>query len=209
MGANNIEKMIEDIFEFVDNARSPMGNPNKVILHRGELYDMLDALRLRTPEEIKRYQKVIANRDRIIDDANKSAALVVEQANSRAAALIDESEMVRQANQRAQEIITAATQEANRIITNANEEAAQYRINAITYTNSLLTNAESAIQAAYKESAVRYDELFNTMKMNLETIRENKRELEMSLPYEVQKENQEAEDLAGEEIASLLEEVDE
>ena len=157
----------------------------------------------------KRYQKVIANRDRIIDDANKSAALVVEQANSRAAALIDESEMVRQANQRAQEIITAATQEANRIITNANEEAAQYRINAITYTNSLLTNAESAIQAAYKESAVRYDELFNTMKMNLETIRENKRELEMSLPYEVQKENQEAEDLAGEEIASLLEEVDE
>lgn len=207
MSANNIEKMIEDIFEFVDNARSPMGNPNKVILHRGELYDMLDALRLRTPEEIKRYQKVIANRDRIIEDANKSAALVVEQANSRAAALIDESEMVRQANQRAQEIITAATQEANRIISNANEEAAQYRVNAITYTNSLLTNAESAIQAAYKEATVRYDELFNTIKMNLETIRENKRELEMSLPYEVKKEQPISEESGDEQIDDLLEDV--
>lgn len=209
MGANSIEKMIEDIFEFVDSARSPMGNPNKVILHRGELYDMLDALRLRTPEEIKRYQKVIANRDRIIDDANKSAALVIEKANSRAAALIDESEMVRQANQRAQEIVTAATQEANRIITGANEEAAQYRINAITYTNSLLTNAESAIQAAYKDATVRYEELFNTLKMNLDTIRENKRELEMSLPYEVQKESQTPEDSEGDETDSLLDAVDE
>lgn len=207
MSANNIEKMIEDIFEFVDNARSPMGNPNKVIMHRGELYDMLDALRLRTPEEIKRYQKVIANRDRIIEDANKSAALVVEQANSRAAALIDESEMVRQANQRAQEIITAATQEANRIISNANEEAAQYRVNAITYTNSLLTNAESAIQAAYKEATVRYDELFNTIKMNLETIRENKRELEMSLPYEVKKEQPPSEESVDVQIDDLLEDV--
>lgn len=187
MGASKIEKLIDDIFEFVEESRSPIGNPNKVILHRAEFYDMLDELKMRTPEEIKRYQKIIANRDKIIEDANREAAIVMEQANSRAAALIDESEMVRQANQKAQEIITAAMTEANRIVSSANEEAGQIRVGAIAYTNDLLTNAEGILQNAYQNTKARYDMVFGALKEDLDIIAANKRELEKDMPREVQK----------------------
>lgn len=187
MGASKIEKLIDDIFEFVEDSRSPIGNPNKVILHRAEFYDMLDELKMRTPEEIKRYQKIIANRDKIMEDANREAAIVMEQANSRAAAIIDESEMVRQANQKAQEIITAAMAEANRIVTAANEEAGQIRVGAIAYTNDLLTNAEGILQNAYQNTKARYDLVFGALKEDLDIIAANKRELEKDMPREVQK----------------------
>jgi len=207
--SSRIEQIIDDIFEFVEGARSPMGNPNKVVLQRAELYDMLDDLKRRTPDEIKKYQKIIENRDRIIEDANNNAAVVIEQANQRASALIDESEMVRHANQRAQEIITAATQEANRIVTMANEEASQIRIGAISYTNDLLTNAESILKNAYKNTKARYDLVFSALQEDLEIIQANKRELEKDLPREIS--SQQASEAVDEEeqLEEILEDIQE
>ena len=69
MGASRIEQLIEDIYEFVESCRMQPLSSTKVIVPKDELYDLLDELRLRTPDEIKRYQKIIANRDAIIADA--------------------------------------------------------------------------------------------------------------------------------------------
>ena len=208
--ASKIEQIIEDIFEYVDSARSPIGNSNKVVLQKAELYDMLDELQRRTPEEIKKYKKIIDNRDRIMEDANNNASIIIEQANQRAAALIDESEMVRSANQRAQEIITAATQEANRIISMANEEAGQIRIGAISYTNDLLTNAESILKNAYKNTKARYDLVFSALSEDLDIIQANKRELEKDLPREVASNTQPEEAVnSDEQLEEILEDINE
>lgn len=206
MGTSKIEQLIEDIFDYIDTGRSPIGNPGKVVLSRTGLYDLLDDLRLCVPEEIKKYQKILANRERIIEEANQQAAVIIEQANQRAATLIDESEMVRQANQQAQEIVTAAGAEANRMISQANEDAAQIRTGAIAYTNDLLTNAESIIQNAYKNTKARYDMVFDALKEDLTIIQNNKRELEVDLPRNTisQQETQNAED----QIDELLEEIE-
>ena len=67
-----IEQLIEDIYEFVEESRSPLGNSNKVVLQRAELYDMLDELKLRTPEEIKEYRKIIANREKLMQEQQLS-----------------------------------------------------------------------------------------------------------------------------------------
>ncbi len=207
MSISKIEQLIEDIFDFVENSKSPFANPNKVTLQRDELYDMLDELRMRTPEEIKKYQKIIANRERILSDAQNNANLIIEQANSRAAAIIDESEMVHQANVRATEILNAADSEADSIIARANEEAAQIRTGAIQYTYDLLTNAESIMQNAYKSTKARYDLVFDALKEDLDIIESNKKELERDLPNNMisEIENEKEEDLE-ESIDALLEE---
>ena len=179
-----IEQLIEDIYEFVEESRSPLGNSNKVVLQRAELYDMLDELKLRTPEEIKEYRKIIANRERILEDARQRANSIVDEANARAAAIIDESEVVRKANQQAQEIVNSASVHGNSILEKANEDAAQIRMNAIAYTNDLLTNAESILQNAYKNTKARYDLVFDALNEDLEIIKQNKMELEGSMPLE-------------------------
>ena len=79
MGASRIEQLIEDIYEFVESCRMQPLSSTKVIVPKDELYDLLDELRLRTPDEIKRYQKIIANRDAIIADAEEKAEGILRQ----------------------------------------------------------------------------------------------------------------------------------
>ena len=63
MGASRIEQLIEDIYEFIESCRMQPLSSTKVIVPKDELYDLLDELRLRTPDEIKSYQKIIAKEE--------------------------------------------------------------------------------------------------------------------------------------------------
>ena len=208
MSVSKIEQLIEDIFDFVENSKSSFTNPNKVTLHRDELYDMLDELRIRTPEEIKKYQKIIANKDRILDDAKHNANIMLEEANTRATTLVNESEMVHQANERAEAIVQSAIEDAKRIIAEANSDAHQIRTGAIGYTNDLLTHAEGIIQGAFVNTKSKYDMVFEALQADLELIETNKRELEQDLPREMRPELEE-EIVSEEELNELLEEVSE
>ena len=60
MNPSRIEKAIDDIYDYVENCKPSKLYPTKAVVERGELYDLLDELRMCAPEEIKRYQKIIA-----------------------------------------------------------------------------------------------------------------------------------------------------
>ena len=62
MGMSRIEQLIDDIYEFIESCKMQPLSQTKVIVPKDELYDLLDELKLRTPDEIKRYQKIIANK---------------------------------------------------------------------------------------------------------------------------------------------------
>ena len=92
MGASRIEQLIEDIYEFVESCKMYPLSSTKVIVPKDELYDLVDELRLRTPDEIKRYQKIIANKDAILQDARDKADAMLAQAQEQTNALINEHE---------------------------------------------------------------------------------------------------------------------
>ncbi|SHO50315.1 FliH/SctL family protein [Anaerocolumna xylanovorans] len=177
MGASRIEQLIEDIYEFVESCRMQPLSSTKVIVPKDELYDLLDELRLRTPDEIKRYQKIIANRDAILADAEEKAAAILAEAGERANALLDESEIMQQAYYQADDLVKKAEEESERIVGEANLDAMQIRQGALSYTADMLTDAEQVIENAYQSSKSKYDNLLNTLKGNLEIIASNKREL--------------------------------
>ncbi len=177
MGASRIEQLIEDIYEFVESCRMQPLSSTKVIVPKDELYDLLDELRLRTPDEIKRYQKIIANRDAIIADAEEKAAAILAEAGERANSLLDESEIMQQAYYQADSLVKNASEEGSRIINEANEDALQIRQGALAYTADMLTDAEAAIQNAYESSKTKYENLLNALRGNLDILASNKREL--------------------------------
>ena len=181
MGASRIEQLIEDIYEFVESCRMQPLSSTKVIVPKDELYDLLDELRLRTPDEIKRYQKIIANRDAIIADAEEKAEAILKQSREKAKELLNDHEIMQQAYYQANEMVMQASEEADRLRREAMEEADQIRTGALAYSSDVLSEVERVLASAYDASVSRYDSFLGALKNNLEIIGSNKRELSEQL----------------------------
>jgi vacuolar-type H+-ATPase subunit H len=181
MGASRIEQLIEDIYEFVESCRMQPLSSTKVIVPKDELYDLLDELRLRTPDEIKRYQKIITNRDAIIADAEEKAENILRQTREKAKELLNEHEIMQQAYYQANEMIMQASEEADRLRREAQEESEQIRTGALVYSNDVLTEVERVLASAYESAVSKYDGFIGTLKNNLDIINNNKRELNEQL----------------------------
>lgn len=177
MGASRIEQLIEDIYEFVESCRMQPLSSTKVIVPKDELYDLLDELRLRTPDEIKRYQKIIANRDAIIADAENKSEQILANTRDKSKELLNEHEIMQQAYYEANEMIMQASQEAERLRREASEEAEQIRTGVLVYSNDVLNELEKVVASVYEASVSRYDSFINALGNNLDIIRHNKQEL--------------------------------
>lgn len=177
MGVSKIEQLIEDIYEFVESCRMQPFSSTKVMIPKDELYDLLDELRLRTPDEIVRYQKIIANRDAIIADAESKADQILAQTREKAKDLLNEHEIMQQAYYEANEMIMQASKEAERLRREAHEESNQIRTGALMYSNEVLAEVEKVVASAYENATVRYDGFIGTLRESLEIIQHNKKEL--------------------------------
>jgi vacuolar-type H+-ATPase subunit H len=177
MGASRIEQLIEDIYEFIESCRMQPLSSTKVIVPKDELYDLLDELRLRTPDEIKRYQKIIANRDAIIADAESKSEQMLEATREKAKELLNEHEIMQQAYYEANDMIMQASQEAERLRKEASEEADQIRTGVLVYSNEILNEIERVVSSSYESSVSKYDGFINALRDNLNIIRHNKQEL--------------------------------
>jgi vacuolar-type H+-ATPase subunit H len=181
MGASRIEQLIEDIYEFVESCRMQPLSSTKVIVPKDELYDLLDELRLRTPDEIKRYQKIIANRDAILSDADTKSEAILAQTREKAKELLNEHEIMQQAYYQANEMVMQASEEAERLRKSAQEEADQIRTSALIYSNEVLSEVQRVLANAYDTAVSKYDGFIGTLKANLDVINNNKRELSEQL----------------------------
>ena len=90
--SSRIEQIIEEIEEYVDSCKFQPLSTTKIVVNKEELEELLRELRLKTPDEIKRYQKIISNKDAILADAQAKAdgasAVEMEQAGLIALALL-------------------------------------------------------------------------------------------------------------------------
>ena len=176
---SRIEQLIDEIEEFIESCKPQPFSQSKVIVPKDELYELLTELRLKTPEEIKRYQKIIANKDAILADAQAKADGMIQEAQIQTNELVSEHEIMQQAYAQANEIVTAATAQAQQILDNATNDANQIRIGAIHYTDDLLSQAESAIGRTLDTYTSKYDSLVNSLQECYDMVRNNRAELDV------------------------------
>ena len=156
--------------------------------------ELLRELRMKTPEEIKRYQKILANKEAILADAQAKAEAIVQQANFQLTEMISEQEIMKQAYAQANAVVEAATVQAQEILNNATADANEIRMGAMQYTDSMLANMQSIIQNTLESYNTRYSSLVNSLNGYYEMISENRMELaptiggmvEEELPEEVE-----------------------
>lgn len=189
MATNRIEQLVEDIYEFVESCKMQPFSTTKVIVPKDELYDLLDELRLSTPEEITRYKKILVNRDAILADAEKRANDIINDADNRALSMINEHEIMQKAYDQANEMVSKATAEADRLLSEANYESNQIRTSSLTYTEELLNRVETIVTNTYNQANNDYENLTNDLKGTLNLINDNKQEL--AVPDKEYQDNQE------------------
>ena len=170
MNPSRIEQAIDEIYNYVEECKPSKLYPSKVVVDREQLYDLLDELRLCAPEEIKRYQKIITNRDGILNEAQQQTAQI-----------LDQNEIVQTAYQRAEDVMRQATEEAERLVNAAQDESDQMRKAALLYTNDLLSEAQGHVEESLKEIDNKSRMLTSALKNSIQLMRSNKEELMMQL----------------------------
>ena len=66
-------------------------------MNKEEIEELLRELRLKTPDEIKRYQKIISNKDAILEDAQTKADALIADAQNKAQELVTQHEIMQKA----------------------------------------------------------------------------------------------------------------
>lgn len=177
--SSRIEQIIEEIEEFIDSCKFQPLSSSKIIVNKDEMDELLRELRMKTPDEIKRYQKIIANKDAILADAQAKAENMIKEAQIHTNELVSEHEIMQQAYAQANEIVTAATEQAQQILDNATTDANDIRIGAVQYTDELLANAENVIGHTLDSYTAKYDSLVNTLQECYDMVRNNRSELQI------------------------------
>ena len=177
--ASRIEQIIDEIEDYIDGCKTQAFAPSKIIVNRETMEELLNELRSKTPDEIKRYQKIISNKEAILADAQAKADAIIAQAQVKTDELVSEHEIMQQAYAQANEIVTAATEQAQEILDNATSDANEIRIGAMRYADNLMANAEGIIGHTLDSYTTKYDSLVNSLQECYDMVRNNRAELDI------------------------------
>ena len=175
--ASKIEQIIEEIEEYIDGCKyQPLNNKN-ILVNKEEIDELLRELRMKTPDEIKRYQKIISNKEAIIEDANQKANDLINQAQVYTNSMVNEHEIMQQAYAQANEVVSQATEKAQAILDSATQDANNIRMSAMQYTDESLANIQEILSHAVEVSQARYENLIVSLEQSLQVVNANRAEL--------------------------------
>ena len=175
--SSRIEQIIEEIEEYIDGCPFKPLSTSKIIVNKDHIDELLRELRMKTPDEIKRYQKIISNKDAILADAQAKADSMLEEAHVQTNELVSEHEIMQQAYAQANEVVMAATEQAQQILDNATNDANDIRLGAVQYTDELLAGVESIVGHTMDSYTSKFEGLVNSLKECYDVVRANRAEL--------------------------------
>ena len=189
--SSRIEQLIDEIEDYIESCKPKFMSSTEIIVNKDEIDELLRELRMKTPDEIKRYQKIISNKEAILNDAKAKAEALINEATVHTNELINEHEIMQQAYAQANEIVTAATEQAQEILDNATSDANEIRIGAMRYADNLMANAEGIIGHTLDSYTTKYDSLVNSLQECYDMVRNNRAELDIpDQPVAAQNEDQ-------------------
>ena len=174
---SKIEQTIEELEQYIESCKPQAFSSTKIIANKDQIEELLTELRLRTPEEIKRYQKMISNKEAILADAQAKADTIIARAEVTHSELVSEHQIMQQAYAQANEVVMIATKQAQEILDKATVEANSIRMGSITYTDERLAGLEAILTNAIETTKARYENLMGALSDSLQIVLANRAEL--------------------------------
>ena len=136
MTENNIEELISALYDTIQNARSMPLAPDKCIVERDALLDMLDEISAQLPGELKQSRTIVESRNELINQARHESESIIRQAQEKARQLVTQEaiynetkhqceEMVRQTQARVKELRRVSNEYMGEALRRTEEAIAQ------------------------------------------------------------------------------------
>ena len=171
------EQTLSELEEFLDNCRKQKLSSTNIIVNKDQIDEYISELKMKTPEEIKKYQRIINNRDAILNAAQDKADEMIEQAKLETSELISEHEIMQQAYQQANAMVEEASAEAQQILDHAVNDANDIRLGAMQYTDEILANLQNIITHSMENITIKYESFMKSLNNSLEIVIANRNEL--------------------------------
>jgi vacuolar-type H+-ATPase subunit H len=108
-----------DILHLVDrleelfNESRPLPFTHLLVVDEDRMLDLIDQMRVSIPEEIKKSQQVLVQRDRILAQAQEEANRTINLAREKSEELLNQDPTVQAAQERADQILAKVREEAD------------------------------------------------------------------------------------------------
>lgn len=175
--SSRIEQVIGEIEDFIADCKYQTFSNTNIIVDKERMDELLRELRVRTPDEIKRYQKIISNKEAILQDAREKADAMLSLAQAETDRMVDENEIMQQAYAQAHEVVQQATAQAQQIVDMATVEANNVRQSAMEYTFGQLSNMQNILDHAIETAEAKYGDLVAQLKNCEAVIAQNRSQL--------------------------------
>jgi len=122
-----------DILHLVDrleelfNQSRPIWFTHNVIVDEDRMLDLIDQMRVAIPEEVKKAQQVLAQRDRILAQAQEEANRMLAITREKCDQMVERDAIVQEARVRAEAIVNQARSD----IDTTRQDADEYAVNTL------------------------------------------------------------------------------
>lgn len=130
----DILHLVDRLEELFNNSK-PIPLSRNVVVDENSFMDIIDQMRISIPEEIKKAQQIIAQKDRILAQAQEEANRTVQIAREKSERMVEKSDIYQSAQTKADEITRQAAVDAR-----------QTQLDADRYVVDTLTGLERELR---------------------------------------------------------------
>ena len=123
----DILHLIDRLEEILNESR-PLPFTHNVVVDEDKILDLIDQMRVAIPEEVKKAQQLLSQRDRILAQAQEEANRTLAIAREKSEQLVERDAVVQAAHARAEQIVAQSRAD----IQGTRREADEYALDTLT-----------------------------------------------------------------------------
>lgn len=131
-----------DRLEELFNESRPIPFTHNVVVDEDRMLDLIDQMRVAIPEEVKKAQQILAQRDRFLAQAQEEANRTLSLAREKSEQLVERDSIVQAAHARAEQIIAQARVDAE----GSRREADDYVLDTLSRLETQLERYLNQVQ---------------------------------------------------------------
>jgi len=147
----DILHLVDRLEELLNQSR-PLWFTHNVMIDEDRMLDIIDQMRVAIPDEVKKAQQLLAQRDRILAQAQEEANRTIAIAREKSDQLVERDAIVQAAQTRADQVVAQAHTNAEK----TRQEADQYVVESLTRLevelDRILTQVRNGIRTLAQEA---------------------------------------------------------
>lgn len=105
MNEQNIEELINSLYDYIQDAKNLPLSADKCVLERDKALDILDEIIARLPGELKQSRAIVESRNELIGQARRESENIIRQAQEQVKQMVTKEAIYQEAKRQCQDMV--------------------------------------------------------------------------------------------------------